>query len=153
LLASSGSLVQSFHSRNLQRGSKFPSPFSTEQSETKPLVQNAPINEPDKPSYNSGFISDQNRIPLSQVSAFTFSDPGLVYVFVRLSDVGQTPSLLKNKNLQAIYRVKEDLYAQIAVYNSSRLGRQALDDGLNTLVSQGLRPMALTSRQFLSMAS
>ena len=153
LLGSSALLAKTFQKPSLQRQSKVSSSVATEQAERKPFGLNASINQPVRPIYSSAFVSDQNRIPLSQVSAFAFSDPGLVYVFVRLSDVRQIPSLLKIKSPQAFYRVKEDLYAQVAVYNSSRLGRQALDDGLNTLVAQGLTPMALTPRQFLTMAS
>jgi hypothetical protein len=153
LLGSSASLAKTFQKPSLQRQSNVSSSVATEQVERKPFGLNASINQTVRPSYIAAFVSDQNRIPLSQVSAFAFSDPGLVYVFVRLSDVRQIPSLVKIKSPQAFYRVKEDLYAQVAVYNSSRLGRKALDDGLNTLVAQGLSPMALTSRQFLTMAS
>ena len=92
-------------------------------------------------------------VAISPVSSFTYSDPALVYVFVRVTNKDQVSFLIKDKNPQAYYRVKESLYAQLAVYNSSRLGRQALDVGLNTLMEQGLNPIAFTPRQFLTLAS
>ena len=99
------------------------------------------------------FLSKQNIFELSPVGSFAFSDPSLVFVFVRLSDFGQASLLVKNRSPQAFYQVDKDLYAQLAVFSSSRLGKQALDARLDALSQQGLNPIALTSRQFLSLAS
>lgn len=108
---------------------------------------------PKMPAYNSELYPSLNRIPISPVSSFAYSDPGLVYLFVRILDDGQFLSLNSVKPPQAFFKVKDSMFAQVAVYNSSRLGRQALDHGLITLAGLGLHPVAFTSRQFLSMAS
>jgi len=101
----------------------------------------------------SSSLFDQSIVTLSQVSSFSFSDPRLVYVFVPVSDTGQLASLIKSINPQAFYQIDRNLYVQVAVYNSSRVGKQVLDSRLSTLVERGFNPVALSPGQILGMAS
>jgi hypothetical protein len=101
----------------------------------------------------SSKLIDDSVVTLSPSPYFSLADPGLVYIFVRVSDKSQLASLFKARKPQAFYRIKHNLYAQIAVHNSSRVGKRVLDTDLDAIAKLGLTPIPLSPGQVLAMVS
>jgi len=103
-----------------------------------------------KENSSSIFLND-SIVVRSPSTYFSLADPALVYIFIRISDEAQLASLFKARKPQAFYRIKLNLYAQIAVHNSSRVGKQVLDTDLSAIAKLGFVPIPLIRSQVLAM--
>jgi hypothetical protein len=101
----------------------------------------------------SSMFIDDSIVALSPSPFFSLADPGLTYIFVRISDKVQLASLFNSRKPQAFYRINLNLYAQIAVHNSSRVGRQLLGTDMGAISKLGLTPILLSPGQVLAMVS
>jgi hypothetical protein len=94
---------------------------------------------------------DSSPYTLSSPASLSYADQTLKYLLLEVSSVSEAKRALDLLKIHSFYRVGASYYARVGVYAPSSVGSRILEADMNRLADQGMKPIAATAGQLLSM--